>query len=44
MDPRITEVFRKFGKKGAKARQKNVSAKRRKQIAKKAARARWRKK
>jgi hypothetical protein len=44
MDPRITEVFRKFGKQGAKARQKKVSAARRKQIAKKAARARWRKK
>lgn len=43
MDPRITEVFRKFGKKGAKARQKKTTAKRRKAIARKAAFARWNK-
>jgi hypothetical protein len=44
MDPRITEVFRKFGKQGAKARNKKLTAKRRKDIARAAARARWRKK
>jgi hypothetical protein len=44
MDPRITAYFRKFGKKGGKARKKKLSPARRKAIAKKAARARWRKK
>jgi hypothetical protein len=37
------EYFRKMGGKGGKIRKEKLSAKRRKQIAKKAAKARWRK-
>ena len=44
-DMKLTiEQFRKWGKQGGKKRAKNITAKRRKAIARKAARKRWSKK
>ena len=43
LPPQVHDFFKKEGAKGGKARTKNLTAKRRKAIAKKAARARWRK-
>lgn len=42
-DPAAVELGRKGGLKGGKARAKNLSSKRRSEIARKAARARWHK-
>ncbi len=44
MESNISKYLRRLGRKGGKARKKALTAKRRKQIARKAARARWRKK
>jgi hypothetical protein len=39
----ITAYFAKYGREGARKRAKNLSPKRRREIAQKAARARWKK-
>ena len=39
--PEVSEFFRKAGSLGGKQRRKNLSARRRSQIARKASRARW---
>lgn len=44
MEELTREAFRKWGKQGGKKRSKKMSAKRRKAVARKAARARWSKK
>jgi hypothetical protein len=41
MEPNLTAYLKKLGKKGGKNRAKNLSSKRRKQIAKAAAVKRW---
>jgi hypothetical protein len=41
IDRRLSEYFAAMGRKGAKARMKKISPKRRKQIAQNAVKARW---
>jgi hypothetical protein len=43
-DQQLSEYFSKLGRKSAKARMKKISAKRRREIASNAAKARWKKK
>ena len=41
IDRKLSEYFAAMGRKGAKVRMKTISARRRKQIARNAAKARW---